>query len=350
MKKIAVLTLISLSFIACKKEHKTITKIDPTTGDTIKIEVASEEDSIKMVKEMKEKAAIKDSAGVYKQSFKLEKGKTYPFTTYQKQKVTMTAPNGEKETMTSETTDAVSFTVDNINNGIYDMTINFLSKKTAQTAQGKTVTIDTQKAAPKEEELKNKWTLDKAMINNKLNMKMDENGKIISITGFDPVYDKFSKTINALTKEAELRKGLLAQAKAGFNEEMLKDQFSKNIMILPKKGAKIGEKWSISEPASADGKVKITTNYTLEKVENGVAEISVTGGIPKQSDKATQKGITHTMSSEFSQNGNLKFDISTGWIINQDIDVKTVQKETFSDGKESETMTSETHSKVVVNP
>ena len=43
MKKILALGLLSITLIACKKETKTITKIDPTTGDTIKIEVAVEE-------------------------------------------------------------------------------------------------------------------------------------------------------------------------------------------------------------------------------------------------------------------------------------------------------------------
>lgn len=350
MKKLTVLFVLSLAIISCKKEVKTITKIDPTTGDTLRIEVASEEDSIKMVKEMSAKAAIKDSAGVYMQSFNLEKGKTYPFTTYQKESLSATAPNGEKQNMTRESTDVVNFTVNDIANDIYEITINFVAKKTSQTAQGKTVSVDTQKPAPTEESLKNKWTLDKAMVGNKLKMKMSKQGKIISITGFEPVYAKFTTTINGLTKDAQVRKGLLAESKAGFNEANLKDQFSKNIMILPKKGATIGEKWTVTESGSADGKVKITTNYTLKKIENGIAEITLNGGIPKQSEKKTKNGMTRSISSEFSQNGVLKFDVNSGWIINQKINVKTTQKETISDGKETQSMTTTTNSEVVVNP
>lgn len=350
MKKISAILLISIAMIGCKKEPKTITKIDPTTGDTIRIEVASEEDSIKMVKEMSAKAAIKDSAGIYMQTFNLEKGKTYPFTTLQKETLSATAPNGEKQNMTRESTDEVNFLVNDIVNDVYDITINFVAKKTSQTAEGKTVSVDTKKPAPTEESLKNKWTLDKAMVGNKLNMKMNKQGKILSITGFEPLYAKFSTTINGLTKDAKIRKALLEESKGGFNEEILKDQFSKNIMILPKKGAKIGGKWSVSENASPDGKVKISTNYTLKKIENGVAEISLTGGIPKQSDKKTSNGITRSISSDFSQNGTLKFDVNSGWIINQNIDVKTTQKESVSDGKETQSMTTTTNSSVIVNP
>ena len=350
MKKSIVLAVLSLAIISCKNEPKTITKIDPTTGDTIKIEVANEADSIKMVKEMSAKAAIKDSAGVYLQNFNLEKGKTYPFTTFQKETLSAVAPNGEKQKMTRESTDEVNFVVNDIVKDVYDITINFVAKKTSQTADGKTVSVDTKKPAPTEETLKNKWTLDKAMVGNKLNMKMNKQGKILSISGFEPVYAKFATTINGLTKDAKIRKGLLDESKSGFNEEVLKDQFSKNIMILPKKGAKIGEKWTVSENASADGKIKISTNYTLKKIENGVAEITLTGGIPNQSDKNTSNGVTRSISSDFSQNGTLKFDVNSGWIINQNIDVKTTQKETISDGKESQSMTTTTNSSVIVNP
>ncbi len=349
MKNIAAITLISIALIACKKENKTITKIDPITGDTIKIEVTAE-DSTKVAEEMAAKAAIKDSAGVFKQTLKLEKGKTYPFVTQQKDVATSIMPDGKSQTMNRENTDQISFTVNNFADRVYDVTINFIAKKTSQSAQGQTQTVDTKAAAPKDEALKNRWTIDKAMTGNKLNMKIDEKGKILSITGFEPIYAKFSTTVNSLTKDPNERKGILDQLKASFNEEVLRDQFSKNIFIMPKKGAKIGEKWTVSESASPDGKVKITSNYTLKSVKDGVAEITVTGGIPKQSQKESQGGITQTVSSELSQNGTYRFDVNSGWIIGQDIKVKTLQSQTFSDGKKSETMKNTTNSTVIVNP
>lgn len=349
MKKITVIALVSLAIISCKKENKTITKIDPVTGDTIKIQVAAE-DSAKIAKEMAAKAAIKDSAGVYKQTLKLEKGKTYPFTTYQKDVATVKLPDGSSQSVTRENTDEVSFTVNDFKAKVYDVTINFLNKKTTQTGDGKTQSVDTQSAAPKDEGLKNRWTIDKAMTGNKLNMKMDENGKILSISGFEPIYSKFSTTVNGLTKNADERKFLMQQLKATFNEEILREQFSKNIFVMPKKGAKIGEKWTISEKASADGKVKINSNYTLKSVKDGVVEIAVSGGIPKQSNKETRGNVTQTLSSELSQNGTYKFDANSGWILNQNINVKTVQSQTFSDGKQSETQSSTTNSSVIVNP
>lgn len=344
MKKLSIVAVILTALVSCKKETKTVTQIDPKTGDTVQVEVPVEE------KASETTLAIVDSAGIFKQSFILEKGKTYPFISSQKDVHQLSAPTGEKQTVNSQSTDEVTFTVNDVVNNVYDITINFVGKKTSQSGNGQSVTIDTRAAAPKEENLKNKWSIDKALTGNQLKMKMDKSGKILSITGFEPIYAKINTALGNITKDAKLKTELLNDTKKGFNEEILKNQFTNNILVLPAKGVKIGEKWSKSENASQDGKIKLTTTYTLKSIENGVAEISVVGGIPKQSDKVDQNGFTHTISSELSQNGTIKFDQKSGWINTQNITVKTTESQTISDGKEKRTMGSVTTSNIMVNP
>lgn len=345
MKKIFALAIITLAVVSCKKETATITKVDPKTGKTITVEVPADS-----VKEVKADAAIKDSAGIFKQTFKLEKGKTYPLTTYQRDTKTMTDPDGKSMSGTSESTDEMSFTVNDIKGNVYDMTINLIAKRNSQSAQGKTIVVDTNQPIPKDDNLKMIWNVNKALTGNKLNMKMDTSGKVISITGFDAVYTKISDALKNIVKDANQRASIVASLKETFNEKVLKDQFEKNLSILPKKGVKIGDKWNTSESADEAGKVKVTSNYTLKSVGNGIAEISITGGIPKKTEKQSQNGINHSMSSELEQNGTIKFDQNTGWIHNQNISVKTTQVETISDGKESKSMKSVSNSSVMVNP
>lgn len=348
MKKITAIALISIALISCKKESQTITKVDPKTGKTITVEVPVS-DSANVAKE-NSSVAIKDSMGIYKQTFQLEKGKTYPLTTYQKDVQTMTAPDGKTQSGTSETTDEMSFLVNNFENGIYDITINLLGKRNSQSANGKSIVVDTKLAEPKEEQLKMMWKVNKALVGNKLNLKMDQYGKVISITGFDPIYSKVAASVGSVIKDAKQKTAFANSFKESFNEKVLKDQFSKNLILIPAKGAKIGEKWSESENATPDGKIKLTTNYILKSVDNGVATIAVNGGIPKKSDKKTQQGVTRSMSSELSQNGIITLDQNTGWIKNQTVSVKTTQTETLSDGKQSQSMKSVSNSTVVVNP
>lgn len=349
MKKITAIAILSIALVSCKKETKTVTKVDPQTGKTITVEVPVT-DSMKVAEVKGEKLAISDSLGVYKQTFKLEKGKTYPLTTLQKDVQTVTAPNGKTQKGTSENKDEMSFTVNNFENGIYDISINLIGKRNEQSANGKKIAIDSKLPEPKEDQLKMMWKVNKALVGNKLNLKMDETGKVISLTGFDPIYTKVSNSVSSIIKDAKQKTAFIASFKESFNEKVLKEQFSKNLTLLPTKGAKIGEKWTESENATPDGKVKISTTYTLKSVGDGNVVISVAGGIPKKSDKKTQEGITRSVSSELTQNGTITLDQNTGWIKNQDIAVKTTQSETLSDGKQSQTMKSVSNSSVMINP
>ena len=85
------------------------------------------------------------------------------------------------------------------------------------------------------------------------------------------------------------------------------------------------------------------------KIENGVVELSVTGNIPAKSNKQTQNGITMTMSVEGSQNGTLKIDENSGWVLSSKMNIKTTNKQTMTDGKRTETMTAVSESTVSVN-
>lgn len=349
MKKYTALALLSIALVSCKKETKTVTKVDPKTGKTVTVEVPVT-DSVKTAAPVAANPAIKDSLGVYRQTFKLEKGKTYPLVTYQRDVQSITAPNGQSQSGTSESTNEMSFTVNNFDKGIYDISINLLGKRNSQTANGKTITIDTKQAAPTDQNLKMMWTVNKALTGNKLNMKMQENGKVISITGFEPVYQKISTAASGMIKDATQRNAFIKSFKNSFSEATIKEQFSKNLMVFPATGAKIGQKWTESENATPDGKVKINTTYLLKSIENGIAHVTVTGGIPYKSEKRSKEGMTHTLSSELSQNGTVQLDQNTGWIKNQNITVKTTQTESISDGKQTQSMKSTSTSTVMVNP
>ncbi|MGC4128583.1 MAG: DUF6263 family protein [Bergeyella sp.] len=344
MKNLTATLLISIAIISCKKETATITKVDEKTGKTITVEVPA--DSVKTVEAS---PAIADSTGIFRQGFKLEKGQTYPFITLQKNTQTITDPSGKTVNMTTETSDEMSFTVVGETNGVYDIDINIISKKNQQSAEGKTVAIDTKSNAPQDPQLKLMWKVNKALVGNKLKLKLKKDGAVQSITGFDAIYKKAGDALSADLKTAEQKKAFIDGFKESFDEKTLKTQLEKNLKIFPAKGVKVGEKWSESENATPDGKIKLTTTYQLKSIGNGVAEIGVTGGIPKQSDKQSQQGMTHSMSSELTQNGTIKLDQNTGWILSQNINVKTVQTESMSDGKQTQTMKSTTNSNVMVN-
>lgn len=341
IKRIFALGVIGLALVACNNDKKTEQKTNSDSGKVENVEKKEEENIIQK--------AISDSAGVYTQKFILEKGKTYPFSSVQKEVQTIKDPSGKSMKGTQEIVDERNIVVNDFQNGVYDLTINILGKKMTSIADGKTVVIDTKQPAPKDEQLKNIWTINNTLVGSKFSVKMKENGEVISIKGIDELYKKVEKSITPFVKEAEQRKQFIEYFKQGFNEKMLKEEFSAGINILPKKGVKLGESWTISENIDPEGKVKSNITYTLNRIENGVAEVSVTGNIPAKSNKQTQNGITMTMSVEGSQNGTLKIDENSGWVLSSKMNIKTTNKQTMTDGKRTETMTAVSESTVSVN-
>ena len=341
IKRIFALGVIGLALVACNNDKKTEQKTNSDSGKVENVEKKEEENIVQK--------AISDSAGVYTQKFILEKGKTYPFSSVQKEVQTIKDPSGKSMKGTQEIVDERNIVVNDFQNGVYDLTINILGKKMTSIADGKTVVIDTKQPAPKDEQLKNIWTINNTLVGSKFSVKMKENGEVISIKGIDELYKKVEKAITPFVKEAEQRKQFVEFFKQGFNEKMLKEEFSAGINILPKKGVKLGESWTISENIDPEGKVKSNITYTLNKIENGVAEVSVTGNIPAKSNKQTQNGITMTMSVEGSQNGTLKIDENSGWVLFSKMNIKTTNKQTMTDGKRTETMTAVSESTVSVN-
>ena len=341
IKRIFALGVIGLALVACNNDKKTEQKMNSDSGKVEKVEIKEEENIIQK--------AISDSAGVYTQKFILEKGKTYPFSSVQKEVQTIKDPSGKSMKGTQEIVDERNIVVNDFQNGVYDLTINILGKKMTSIADGKTVVIDTKQPAPKDEQLKNIWTINNTLVGSKFSVKMKENGEVISIKGIDELYNKVEKAITPFVKETEQKKQFVEYFKQGFNEKMLKEEFSAGINILPKKGVKLGESWTISENIDPEGKVKSNITYILNKIENGVVEVSVTGNIPAKSNKQTQNGITMTMSVEGSQNGTLKIDENSGWVLSSKMNIKTTNKQTMTDGKRTETMTAVSESTVSVN-
>ncbi|WP_454060194.1 DUF6263 family protein [Elizabethkingia ursingii] len=343
MKKVLAFAAISLSLIACKKEGKTT----ETKTEGNKTETATTETSPEAKAEVK--PAISDSAGVYTLKYKLEKGKAYPFVLSQKDVQSMTM--GDKtQSNTNETTDDMTFTVTNFDKGVYDVDVNFISKKQTGSVQGQTLSVDTNGAEPKNENLKIFWKVNKALMGNTLKMKMSETGKIISFEGFEPIYAKVNTAVNSAVKDANQRKALNEGFKQGFNQEALKAQFKTNINLFPEKGLKVGQSFTESNNLSPDGKLKSSTTFTLAKVENGVAEITVQGEIPKKTDKQSQNGVTQTISLQGIQNGSLKLDTQTGWMKSSALTMTSTQSQTLSDGKQTQSATQKNVSTTKINP
>ncbi len=345
---IALVLSSVLSITSCKKDTKTVQRVDPKSGKVTNVEVpiGTENSTSTTVA----KPAIVDSAGVFYQSFKLTPGKKYPFTTVQKETKTMTGPDGKSQSISVESVDEMDFEVKSFQNGIYDIQVNLLAKKTSQTANGKTEAVDTKESAPTEKQKKAIYTMNKALVGNSLSLKMKETGDILSITGFESIQGKINSALGQITKNAQEKKMMTEGLKQSFNANVLKEQISKNLKLFPKKGLKIGEKLEKVENLNQDGSMKITTQYRLMGVDNGIAKFSISGGMPKVSKSQTKAPLTQTISAEITQSGEITYDTQTGWLKNQNIKVVSKESQSITDGKQTQSAKSVSSNVIIVNP
>ena len=56
------------------------------------------------------------------------------------------------------------------------------------------------------------------------------------------------------------------------------------------------------------------------------------------------------MSMGGSESGKIIVDENTGWLLNQNLSVKTNQKESLSDGKQTQSMTKNSTTSIIINP
>ena len=60
--------------------------------------------------------------------------------------------------------------------------------------------------------------------------------------------------------------------------------------------------------------------------------------------------MSHEISLEGSQNGTIRIDANTGWILGTKLNLTTSQKESLSDGKQSQSLSKKSSSLVSINP
>lgn len=336
---------IAMSLIACKKENgvKDSKKASaPTTQ--VKNQMNESEISTRPMP-----AAITDSAGVYHLNYKLQIGQTYPFVLEQKDIETISS-GGQKKSQTNTSTDKVSFTVNSFKDGVYDFTVKFISKRQAGDREGKQIVLDTQGAAPADQNMKMLWEAQKALMGNTLTLRMDQRGKILSIKGFEPIYTKVTAVIKSAVKDPKELEQIISSFKHTFNEELLKAQFQQNLGIFPPKGMKIGHALTDHTNLTPDGSIKNTTTFTLTKVDPDFTYFKITGGFPKKTINREQGGMKMAQTFSGVQTGEIKVDTRTGWMAASSMQMNSEMNQTVTDGKQTQTAVQKTVSTTLVNP
>jgi hypothetical protein len=154
-----------------------------------------------------------------------------------------------------------------------------------------------------------------SLVNKPFVVKVDEEGKVLEVTGFDKI---ITDMIDAMNVDENLKAQTLASMKDQFSEQSIKDQFAQCFYIFPNKEVKVGDSWDKTFTTGGKMASKNVTTFTVKGIEGN--HVSLTTRTKISSDTPGQE-ISGT------QSGNVLVDSKSGLMINaefdQDINVQT---------------------------
>jgi hypothetical protein len=138
-------------------------------------------------------------------------------------------------------------------------------------------------------------------------MQVNDNGEIISVTGFDKLGEA---VLNETNLPAEMKPMMEQTFKKQFNDDAVKEMFSLSFEFFPNKYVQVGDSWKRNTKLTAL-KQDITTVYTVKNIKGN--RVFVSG-----QSKLTSDGV-----SSGTQTSKLIIDARTGLLIDGAFDKKT---------------------------
>lgn len=144
----------------------------------------------------------------------------------------------------------------------------------------------------------------------KFTMRVDAEGKVLDVTGFE----NMAKTIvDSMSLDEEQARQMKEKFSQQFNAEKMKDQFARTFYIFPNKEVKVGDSWEKSTDISGEMGGKYTSTYKVTNIEGDMVTLDENTKVGSGQEKMNLKGdIT----------GTIVVDSRLGLIVSGDQDMK----------------------------
>lgn len=154
------------------------------------------------------------------------------------------------------------------------------------------------------------------LVNKKFTVKINEEGKVLKVQGFDRIIDGM---VDSLGLTGQEKATALLSLKSQFSDQVIKDQFAQMFYIFPNKEVKVGDSWEKSYETGGNLGAGYTTTYTVKEIEGTHVTLSTDTKITGKEGGNEMNGV---------QTGNLIVDSKTGLMINGDFkqDIKSSSK------------------------
>jgi len=157
----------------------------------------------------------------------------------------------------------------------------------------------------------------KAMTNIPIDLKINRQGKVELVNGYDKILDAMSDAASELDETT--KKAMFQEFDNQFSDKAIKEMFEKTVMYFPPNPVAIGETWNIKTQITQSFPIDVDMELTLTDVKDNVAIIEGTGNV---STNASQKmnGIQATITLKGTQTATIEIDTKTGWVINANVE------------------------------
>ena len=146
-------------------------------------------------------------------------------------------------------------------------------------------------------------------------MKLTDKGQIVGIDGFDEMMGKMFSGMGT----PEETKAMNDMMKNFMSEDKLKEMNSDMLVAFPEGSVGIGDMWDDIVSIGGGGMpIDVDTTYMVKERADGVAVLGVTSKMDMGSEDSKlidMGGMKMNMQLSGTQNGTMKVDEATGWII-----------------------------------
>ena len=141
-------------------------------------------------------------------------------------------------------------------------------------------------------------------------MKVDQEGKILSVDGFENIGKLLADSLDLNEKD---RGDMMKQFNEQFNAKSTKSQFERFFYIFPNKEVKVGDSWQKNSEISGPAGGKYASTYKVTEIEGDMVTLEETTKIESEDEKNNLKGDIK---------GTLVIDSKSGLVVSADQDMK----------------------------
>lgn len=255
--------------------------------------------------------STKSSTATKMLKFNFEKGKGYD---YEMIVNTDQQVNGAKQQMDMSAYYSMDVTEDDGN--LKSIRTRFGRFKMNMELMGMKLEVDTEKPFPAGNEAdaeKNPLAMVNRLLgavkNQQFLMKVNAEGKILEVTGFQ---DMARSIADSFGLEGEKKQEMIQSFNQQFNEKSIKEQFEKVLYIFPNKEVKIGDSWEKKTLTSGPMVANYNSTYIVKDIEGDMVTLEEVTKIESDQEQMKLKG---------EQTGTLVVDSKTGLVVTADMDI-----------------------------